>query len=672
MKGVVERTPKTHAYLNLGSPLNAISASHDGTVKIVSLENDEQPKVVINLRAGKTQSLNYTGNDCCWHPSQVENYKYLISTAATNGAVVVWNITREGARSVEKVWTDHNRAVNKLAWHPEKSDFLLTGSQDTTLKLSVVPPPPSPPRTEKGVLYIHSPLGAGKTDKIVDPSILFEYFAKNYKFKDLPFNELCQHNESVALRVNQYQIAKLWSILRLYYDNEDNNDNNSNNNNNINNSLDNNNDINNKQNENNNNNINSKQKQQQDLNSKEINSKENSNNSNSNVNSSNNNSIIGGSQQLGVVSGNGILVTDDKLLMGGGSNSLDGNSMEGSAIISSGKNNMNSPVFIDDQSSSASLGNSNGLLDDSDDDPIYSILSAEAVTPLVSLPTRAPSPTSKLDGLDSSSISSSSSLRKKFNSFNSLNMGGVGDGSNHHHHHHHHSNNESIILRSVSSSNLDIMNKSNVSTMFDQPPSSLSKRRYKQHAGSGSNSITIVDSDLSMSMFPELEIPQFDMHPVIVEILESCIERGDVQTCVFTVLIMKDRLKLDSLRVSQWFGSYVELLHRFKMWNCANEIMKSCEDPSVGSLSQRSTSILISCGCGKTLTPNNWVCDKCGTVPAECSVCRLPVKGAFAWCQGCGHGGHLEHMKKWFESDHEVCPTGSCTHICKPRTTIIA
>ena len=42
---------------------------------------------------------------------------------------------------------------------------------------------------------------------------------------------------------------------------------------------------------------------------------------------------------------------------------------------------------------------------------------------------------------------------------------------------------------------------------------------------------------------------------------------------------------------------------------------------------------------------------------------RLSVTGLYVWCQGCGHGGHVDHMRQWFKN-HSYCPTG-CLHICK-------
>ena len=41
------------------------------------------------------------------------------------------------------------------------------------------------------------------------------------------------------------------------------------------------------------------------------------------------------------------------------------------------------------------------------------------------------------------------------------------------------------------------------------------------------------------------------------------------------------------------------------------------------------------------------------------------VRGLLAWCQGCGHGGHLRHIKDWFKK-YRNCPTG-CGHKCEYR-----
>lgn len=43
------------------------------------------------------------------------------------------------------------------------------------------------------------------------------------------------------------------------------------------------------------------------------------------------------------------------------------------------------------------------------------------------------------------------------------------------------------------------------------------------------------------------------------------------------------------------------------------------------------------------------VCKDCHKPILKCSLCRLPVKGLANACLNCGHGGHTEHMRKWFD-----------------------
>lgn len=38
-------------------------------------------------------------------------------------------------------------------------------------------------------------------------------------------------------------------------------------------------------------------------------------------------------------------------------------------------------------------------------------------------------------------------------------------------------------------------------------------------------------------------------------------------------------------------------------------------------------------------------------------------KSNVIWCMNCRHGGHVDHMKEWFE-ELTVCPNSSCNCIC--------
>lgn len=82
-------------------------------------------------------------------------------------------------------------------------------------------------------------------------------------------------------------------------------------------------------------------------------------------------------------------------------------------------------------------------------------------------------------------------------------------------------------------------------------------------------------------------------------------------------------------------------------------------------INQTDTSVNLSCGrCQKRLKRNNRYCFKCQhSECARCAICQRIVRGVYAWCRGCAHGGHIEHMREWF-SENKCCPTG-CGHLCE-------
>jgi WD40 repeat protein len=59
---------------------------------------------------------------------------HLLATAATNGAVVVWNLNRLSRSKQEHVFMDHKRTVNKVSFHTSEPTWLISGSQDGTMK----------------------------------------------------------------------------------------------------------------------------------------------------------------------------------------------------------------------------------------------------------------------------------------------------------------------------------------------------------------------------------------------------------------------------------------------------------------------------------------------------------------------------------------------------------
>lgn len=174
-----------------------------------------------------------------------------------------------------------------------------------------------------------------------------------------------------------------------------------------------------------------------------------------------------------------------------------------------------------------------------------------------------------------------------------------------------------------------------------------------------STSILMVDNGF-------LKHPELDFKNHVLEILQDFAAEGDVQTPVTMLIVFKDKIQhlVEKELQEDWFLSYIDLLRRFKLWTIANEVIKLSELSQVSMLNQQSTTIHVNCNvCNKPLHRSGWLCDRCKMITNKCCVCSLPVKGLFMWCQGCSHGGHLQHVKDWFSRNTE-CPTG-CGHICE-------
>jgi len=171
---------------------------------------------------------------------------------------------------------------------------------------------------------------------------------------------------------------------------------------------------------------------------------------------------------------------------------------------------------------------------------------------------------------------------------------------------------------------------------------------------------------LSPKPVPKFVVPLFNFENTIQDILEFYSNRGDVQTCVSIALVLGNKISLGK-RLTLWSASYVDMLHRLQLWNAANNVIKSSQDPDIKDLSNTSTTIHAGCGkCLKPLFKSGYLCEHCKLFTHACAVCHEVVRGLFAWCQGCGHGGHLAHLEEWFQQ-HNLCPLG-CGHTCNYKS----
>lgn len=113
------------------NPLQLIYLNHFYFVlvlKVFSVENDGFTEVC-NMRGSKNQNLSYSSNDVAW--SNIDNN--ILATAATNGLVSIWDLSRFGRHKQMKVYSEHKRTATTVTFH-SRENYLISGSQDGTIK----------------------------------------------------------------------------------------------------------------------------------------------------------------------------------------------------------------------------------------------------------------------------------------------------------------------------------------------------------------------------------------------------------------------------------------------------------------------------------------------------------------------------------------------------------
>uniref|UniRef100_A0A8C4SX32 GATOR2 complex protein WDR24 n=1 Tax=Erpetoichthys calabaricus TaxID=27687 RepID=A0A8C4SX32_ERPCA len=210
--------------------------------------------------------------------------------------------------------------------------------------------------------------------------------------------------------------------------------------------------------------------------------------------------------------------------------------------------------------------------------------------------------------------------------------------------------------------------------IVDNPsaPEHLQDKADSPHV-SGNEAETVSLTPIESFSLISIAHPQYDSNlspsffsPVVHEILQYYAEQGDVQMAVSMLIVLGDRIRkeIDELTQEHLYTSYVDLLQRFELWNVSNEVIKLSTCSAINCLNQASTTLHINCSnCKRPMSNKGWICDRCHQCASICAVCHHVVKGLFVWCQGCSHGGHLEHIMKWLRTKSQ-CPAG-CGHLCE-------
>ena len=116
----------------------------------------------------------------------------------------------------------------------------------------------------------------------------------------------------------------------------------------------------------------------------------------------------------------------------------------------------------------------------------------------------------------------------------------------------------------------------------------------------------------------------------------------------------------------QFRNIYSEMLRRYGLDEKAVEIMHLVEN----SISVKDAESFVmfkppkTYKCPKCLNQCESfgsMCKKCRIrIDPKCVYCRMPVKGHVSACLACGHGGHLLHMKEWFENNDNCAAACGC------------
>ena len=174
---------------------------------------------------------------------------------------------------------------------------------------------------------------------------------------------------------------------------------------------------------------------------------------------------------------------------------------------------------------------------------------------------------------------------------------------------------------------------------------------------------------------------------LVGEILLYYESNRDVQmlatiTCVLTFGIDRRRKGSNSYclqllpdmgdgRYDNYLLLYSNLLYRWGHLVVRAEVLKRLAHPQALQLSDTSrvtpggVSFLPVCSRCTTPVTNEGsnICSSCSDFAFRCSISHVPIRGRFAWCPKCRHGGDPLLMNEWFSTNNS-CPTG-CGCVCR-------
>ncbi|GAA5950645.1 hypothetical protein JCM21900_002539 [Sporobolomyces salmonicolor] len=95
-------------------------------------ERREEVLEIMDVRLGSRLGAGYLFTDVRWGYGATSNK---LATSFTNGAVVLWDLAKEGGSHLDQLKYEHDRSVNRVVFGGQTGNWLMSGGQDGQLKL---------------------------------------------------------------------------------------------------------------------------------------------------------------------------------------------------------------------------------------------------------------------------------------------------------------------------------------------------------------------------------------------------------------------------------------------------------------------------------------------------------------------------------------------------------
>ncbi|GAA5827248.1 hypothetical protein JCM11251_001188 [Rhodosporidiobolus azoricus] len=92
----------------------------------------EEVSEVMDVRLGSRLGPAFLFSDVSWGFGGTSNK---LATSFTNGAVVLWDLAKEGGSRMDQLKYEHDRAVNRVVFGGQTGNWLMSGGQDGQMKL---------------------------------------------------------------------------------------------------------------------------------------------------------------------------------------------------------------------------------------------------------------------------------------------------------------------------------------------------------------------------------------------------------------------------------------------------------------------------------------------------------------------------------------------------------